>query len=160
MHSRTHRRATILSTEATLARTRRQPQHGCGAVVLGREPSDPSVRTIVAGFDGTLIGEAAVAQAALTAGPGGCVSVVYAYRTPPSFLGWTIFDSGVSKARLAGRRALDDRWRKRGELPRAEFIPELIAGPPGQRDQPRRLGPTRRRGRRRRVTSTAVSCQA
>ena len=71
-----------------------------------------------------------MAEAALTAGPSGCVFVVYAYRTPPSFLGRTIFDGGVSEARLAGRRALDDLWRKRGELPRADFIPELIAGPP------------------------------
>jgi nucleotide-binding universal stress UspA family protein len=130
MHSHTHRRAAILSREATIARTRRPPQVGYGPLVLGQEPSDPSVRTIVAGFDGTATGEAAVAEAALTAGPSGCVFVVYAYRTPPSFLGWTSFDSAVSKARLAGRRVLDDLWRKRGELPTAEFIPELIAGPP------------------------------
>jgi nucleotide-binding universal stress UspA family protein len=130
MHPHTHRRATTLSTEATLARTRRPPQVGCGPVVLGQEPSDPSVRTIVAGFDGTATGEAAVAEAALTAGPSGCVFVVYAYRTPPSIFGGTIFDSGVSKARLAARRVLDDLWRKRGDLPAAEFIPELIAGPP------------------------------
>lgn len=130
MHSRTHRRATILSTEATLARTRRPPRVGCGPVVLGQEPSDPSVRTIVAGFDGTATGEAAVAEAALTVGPSGSVFVVYAYRTPPSIFGGTIFDSGVSKARLAGRRVLDDLWHKRDELPAAEFIPELIAGPP------------------------------
>lgn len=130
MHSRTHRRATILPAEPTIARTRHRPQYGCGALVLGQEPSHPGGRAIVAGFDGTPLGEAAVAEAAFAAGSSGCVFVVYAYRTPPSFLGWPFADRRVSNARLVGRRALDDLWPKRDELPTAELIPELIAGPP------------------------------
>ena len=130
MPSRTPRRATILPAEKTIARIRHRPRYGCGAVVLGQEPSHPGGRAIVAGFDGTPLGVAAVAEAAFAAGSSGCVFVVYAYRTPPSFLGWPFVDRRVSNARLVGRRALDDLWRKRDELPTAELIPELIAGPP------------------------------
>ena len=87
---------------------------------------------IVAGFDGTSLGEAAVAEAAVRAGPAGYVFVVCAYRAPLRCLGRPYFDRRLREARMAGQRVLDDLWRRRDTLPRSHFIQQLICGRPAQ----------------------------
>lgn len=130
MNFRTHQRPQLPSVNGPAVQSRHRLRDACEAVVLGQEPSRSPSRVIVAGFDGTPLGEAAVAEAALRAGPTGCVFVVCAYRTPPGFMGWPYFDRRLTDDRSAGREMLEHLWSRRNELPTAELIPELISGRP------------------------------
>jgi nucleotide-binding universal stress UspA family protein len=88
------------------------------------------VRVVVAGFDGTLLGAAAVAEAARSVGPKGSVFVVCAYQTPRNLFGRPQFGRRLDDARSAGRQMLEDVWSKHDALPRARFIPKLVCGRP------------------------------
>jgi nucleotide-binding universal stress UspA family protein len=83
----------------------------------------------VAGYDGTALGRKVVLEAGLRAWPTGCVFVVYAYRSPPGYVGSPYSERRVSAARAEGRRALEDLFADHG-LPDVEYIPELISGRP------------------------------
>lgn len=96
---------------------------------LGERP-DPAARTVVVGYDGTALGRAAVVEAGLRAGLTGCVFVVYAYRNPPGFLGSPYYERRLSTARATGQHALTNLLRDPGGLPVAEYVPELLGGPP------------------------------
>jgi len=100
------------------------------SIVLGQEPSRSVTCAIVAGYDGSPLGQAAVVEAGLRAGETGCVFVVFAYHTPPGFLGWPYFDRRLRSARATGERALAELLTGRASLPNSEYIPELIAGAP------------------------------
>jgi hypothetical protein len=56
-------------------------------IVLGARASRPTGRTLVVGYDGSPIGQAAV-EAGLHAGETGRVFVVYAYDAPSGLLPW------------------------------------------------------------------------
>jgi nucleotide-binding universal stress UspA family protein len=90
------------------------------------------VRVVLAGFDGTLLGAAAVAEAARSVGPKGTVFVVCAYQTPRHLFGRPQFGRRLDDARGAGRQVLDDLWSKHDALPRARLIPRLACGPPAE----------------------------
>jgi nucleotide-binding universal stress UspA family protein len=107
--------------------TRRAGVGSHGSLVLGREPLRPVSRAIVAGYDGTALGRKVVVEAGLRAWPTGCVFVVYAYRSPPGYVGSPYSERRVSAARAEGRRALEDLFADH-RLPDVEYIPELISG--------------------------------
>jgi nucleotide-binding universal stress UspA family protein len=100
------------------------------AIVLGQEPSRVATHVLVAGYDGSDNGQAAVVEAGLQAGESGCVFVVYAYAGPPRLLGSPYYDRRLSRARAIGREALSELLLGETSLPNAEYIPELIEGRP------------------------------
>ena len=102
------------------------------SIVLGQEPTRPGTRTLVVGYDGSPLAQAAVVEAGLRAGQTGCVFVVYAYDAPPGFLGWPYYGRKLSQARAAGQHALADLLQSGTSLPDVEYIPELIAGQPAE----------------------------
>jgi nucleotide-binding universal stress UspA family protein len=89
-----------------------------------------SARAVVAGYDGSRVAQSAVVEAGLRAGPTGCVFVVYAYSSPPAFLGWPYYNRRLTRARAIGHQALAFLLMGGTWLPEAEYIPELIAGQP------------------------------
>ena len=86
--------------------------------------------TVVAGYDGSSRGRAAVIAAGRRAGPSGRVFVVYAYRPPPAYLGSPYAQRRLTAARAAGRHALGGLLLDDEDLPRAQYVSELIAGNP------------------------------
>jgi nucleotide-binding universal stress UspA family protein len=132
MHSRTHRRGRPPTIGESLGKGRAPRREEHEPIVLGQEPSWPSASAVVAGFDGTSLGLAAVVEAGLRAGPLGCVFVVHAYQAPPRFLGSPYFQRRLSRARSAGQRLLDELWGYREALPESQYVPELIAGRPAE----------------------------
>jgi nucleotide-binding universal stress UspA family protein len=127
-----HRARQLFRPPVTYSAAPDSPLLGVGpsALVLGREPPQSTSRAIVAGYDGSPRGQAAVVEAGLLAGDEGCVFVVYAYRTPAGFLGAPYFDRRLSAARETGVRALTELLSGRARLPVTEYIPELLAGAP------------------------------
>jgi nucleotide-binding universal stress UspA family protein len=109
--------------------TRRGGVDSHESLVLGREPSRPVSRAIVAGYDGTALGREVVVEAGLRAWPTGCVFVVYAYRSPPGYVGSPYSERRVSAARAEGSRVLEDLFADH-RLPDVEYIPEWISGRP------------------------------
>jgi nucleotide-binding universal stress UspA family protein len=130
MRFHSHQRRRSPSVEVASAWTRRGPRYTCGGIVQGQRPSLLPERAVVAGFDGTPLGGAVVAEAARSAGPKGSVFVVCAYQAHKNWFGWSQFGRRTDDARSAGRQMLDDLWSKRDVLPRARFIHELVCARP------------------------------
>ena len=108
------------------------PAASASGLVLGQEPSRGATHVVVAGYDGSPEGQAAVVEAGLRAGQTGCVFVVYAYDGPPRFLGSPYYDRRLARTRAVGNRALTDLLLGETWLPEAEYIPELIEGRPAE----------------------------
>lgn len=87
-------------------------------------------RTVVAGYDGSEVSRAAVAEAAGRAGPDGTVYVVYGFGVPPDFLGAPYYERLLEEREGRGRELLDALLTERaGALPPANYEAELIGGP-------------------------------
>jgi nucleotide-binding universal stress UspA family protein len=123
------RRDRALSGMAAAQNTGRPRIGSHGSLILGREPSRPVSRAIVAGYGGTALGREIVIEAGLRAWPTGCVFVVYAYRSPPGYVGSPYSERRLSAARAEGTTALEDLFAD-PRLPDVEYIPELISGRP------------------------------
>ena len=108
------------------------PAASASGLVLGQEPSRPANHVVVAGYDGSPEGQAAVVEAGLRAGQTGCVFVVYAYDGPPRFLGSPYYNRRLARTRAVGNRALTDLSLGETWLPEAEYIPQLIEGRPAE----------------------------
>ena len=125
-----HQRRQPPSVDVAIAWRRRGPRYACGGVLYGQAASRQAVRAVVAGFDGTSLGAAAVAEAARSVGPKGMVFVVCASQTPRNVFGRPQAGCRMDDVRSARRQMLDDLWSKHDALPRARFIPELVCGRP------------------------------
>jgi nucleotide-binding universal stress UspA family protein len=132
MHSRARGRGRPPLIGGTLHRGRAARRRQHEPLVLGQEPSWPTASAIVAGFDGTSLGLAAVVDAGLRAGALGCVFVVHVYRDPPGLLGSPYHQRRLTQARAAGNELLDELWSYRELLPESQYVPELIAGRPAE----------------------------
>ena len=93
-----HQRRQPPSVDVAIAWRRRGPRYACGGVLYGQAASRQAVRAVVAGFDGTSLGAAAVAEAARSVGPKGMVFVVAPLRRRGTCsaghrpaAGWTMF---------------------------------------------------------------------
>ena len=160
LRSRIYDRGQTPSVDRPNRWSRRGPEHACAGTAFVRESPTPPSRMIVAGFDGTSLGEAAVAEAAVRAGPAGYVFVVCAYRGPLRCLGRPYFDRRLREARMAGQRVLDDLWRRRDTLLRSHLIQQLICGRPAQAIGGRGIDSPRRRDRCGRSTYRTDPCDA
>jgi nucleotide-binding universal stress UspA family protein len=85
-------------------------------------------RTVVAGYDGSDTGRAAVEEAARRAGEGGKLFVVLAVSLPPDFLGKPSYNRLVSEATSAGQEQLDELLGSEA-LAGVDVETELIGGP-------------------------------
>lgn len=85
---------------------------------------------IVVGYAGGPGSRAAIERAGRRAGATGSVFVVCAYRLPPSRLGSPYYEQRLQRQRSEAVCLLSELFGRRSQLPKTEYVPELIGGMP------------------------------